>query len=321
MSTLRLHLTMIVFCIGFVGISQTPEQHKEIEEMQRQAEEAQKKAMEMMSNNPQFQEAMKMMEAAEEQQKQEEMRGQVEAEKRQKDTAKDHLKDFYWRNKVASNTQGVFDNWQWGSVEIAYYDGTGTPGPDGRAPYDHYVMVGKITQSGTVQMNLPHEVATNRTIKTGLFPQMHEVLNDEVDFTNPDAQMTWSGYRFDVFQGQEVIGNLKIGNSERTTHNLSSPSHMKYGDEGYLLYWAYTDDSCHATLEKKDIDRTVYEGESSKVIDQYTTVDMDLKPGWNLVKIEVNGNHTIGSRTRWKFKTYTTIADIPSDARYYFQYE
>ncbi|MEN8799050.1 MAG: hypothetical protein ABF293_07390 [Flavobacteriaceae bacterium] len=321
MRTLTLIAIVITFCVGFQGISQTPDDQKKIEEMQRQAAEAQKKAMEMMSDNPQFQEAMKMMEDADAQQKQEEMRGQVEEEKRQKEATKDHLKEFYWRNKVASNTQGAFDNWQWGSVEIAYYDGKGKLGSDGRPPYEHYVIVGMITGSGKVEMNLPTKVTTNRTIKTGLFPQMHEILNDEVEFTNPNAQITWSGYGFAILRGEEVIGNLYIGNSERSTHNLASPSAMKYGDEGYLLYWAYTDDSCRATFDKKDANKTVYEGEASKVIDQYTTVDMDLKPGWNLVKIEVNGFHTIDRRSRWKFKTYTTVDQMPSDARYYFKYE
>jgi hypothetical protein len=321
MRALRILVALIAFSIGFIGVSQTPDDQEKIEEMQRQAVEAQKKAMEMMSDNPQFQEAMKMMEDAEAQQKQEKMRGQLEEEKRQNEAAKDHLKDFYWRNKVASNTQGVFDSWQWGSVEIAYYDGKGKLGSDGRPPYEHYVKVGKITGSGMVEMNLPSKVTTNRTINNGLFPQMHEILNEEVEFTNPDAQIAWSGYRFDILRGQEVIGNLYIGNSERATHNLASPSDMQYGDEGYLLYWVYADDLCRATFEKKDTERTVYEGETSKVIDQYTTVDMDLKPGWNLVKIEVNGFHTIGSRSRWKFKTYMTVDQMPSDARYYFKYE
>ncbi|MGB5238083.1 MAG: hypothetical protein WBN59_10665, partial [Flavobacteriaceae bacterium] len=178
-----------------------------------------------------------------------------------------------------------------------------------------------VTESGTVQMNLPSQVKTNRVIKTGLFPQMHEILNNEVQFSNPDVSFLWSGYRFKVIRGEEVLGHIYVGNSERATHNLASPSAMKYGDEGYLLYWAYSADSCHATFEKKDTNRTVYEGETSKVIDQYTIVDMDLKPGWNLVKIEVNGNHTIGSRTRWKFKTYSVVDARASDSRYYFKYE
>jgi hypothetical protein len=312
---------LLIFCFGFLGISQTPDQQKRIEEMQKQADEAQKKAMEMMKDNPQFQEAMKMMEDVEQQQKQEEMRSQLETEKKQNDAAKDHLKEFYWRNKVASNNQGVFDSWQWGSAEIGYYDGMGKIGSDGKPPYEHYVIVGKINQSGKVQMNLPSQVASNLAINKGLFPQMHEILNDEVKFTNTDAQITWSGYRLDVLSGQKEIGHLYIGNSERTTHNLSSPAAMQYGDEGYLLYWAYVDDSCRATFEKKDTNKEVFEGELSKVIDQYTTVDLDLKPGWNLVKIEVNGYHTIGIRTRWKFKTYSTVNAMPSDARYYFKYE
>ena len=305
-------IVLFMFISGFSQI--TPEQ-------QKQAEEAQKKAMEMMKNNPQFEEAMKMMEGAEEQMKQERMQKQLEDEKRQRDAAKDHLKEFYWRNKVASDTQGNFSDWSWGEVEIAYYDGKGRRGPGGKLPYEDYRIVGKISASGQVDINLPGQVKKNRVISNGLFPQMHEILNDDVTFSNPEAPFLWSGYTLDVLKQGNKIGSLYMGNSERTTHNLASPAEMKYGDEGYLLYWAYSGEACTATYSKNDPAVSHNEGELSKTVDQYIRVDLDFKPGWNLVKIEVNGNHLIGNRTRWKWKSYSTVGSMPSDARYYFRYD
>jgi len=308
-------LTTILFFSIFLAVAQpTPEQ-------QKQAEEAQKKAMEMMKDNPQFKEAMKMMEGAQEQMEQERKMKQLEEEKRQKDTAKDHLKEFYWRNKVASGTDGKFSDWSWGEVEIAYYAGKGKKRPDGQFLYEDYVGVGKVNAKGEAQINLPSSVVPDRIVSRGLFPQMHEILNDDVNFSNPQAPFLWSGYRFTVLQGTKAIGYLSMGNSERATHNLASPSHMKYGDEGYLLYWAYSGEACTVSYSKNDPAVGHNEGELSKTVDQYTRVELDLKPGWNLIMIEVNGNHSIGNRTRWKWKTYKTIPEKPSDARYYFKYD
>lgn len=315
MKTIRNTLATLSIIFSLAMVAQpTPEQ-------QKQAEEAQQKAMEMMKNNPQFQEAMKMMEGAEEQMKQERMQKQLEKEKHLKDAAKDHLKDFYWRNKVASDTQGKFSDWSWGDVEIGYYGGKAKMGSDGKIPYEYFVAVGKIGNNGKVQMNLPSQVETNRVIKNGLFPQMHEILSDDVSFSDPEAPFLWSGYILTVIKGTNAIGYLYMGNSERTTHNLASPSDMKYGDEGYLLYWAYSGKACKATYSKDNQAVRILEGEAEKTVDQYTRVNLNFKPGWNLLKIEVNGNHPIGNRTRWKWKTYDTVDNMPSDARYYFKYD
>lgn len=321
----KLNIILFILCLHIgVNVARaqlTPEQQKQVEEAQKQADEAQRKAMEMMENNPQYQEAMKMMQQAEEQRRQELMMEQLEVEKRQKDAAREHMKDFYWRNKVASDKQGKFAEWSWGEVEIAYYDGKGKRGQYGNIPYESYALLGTISADGEVRIDLPPKVQTNRTISTGLFPQMHEILNDEVTFSNPEAPFLWYSYTLDVLKGGNKIGILYMGNSERTTHNLASPADMKYGDEGYLLYWAYSGAACKANYSKNDPTVNHIEGEISKSIDQYTRVDLDFKPGWNLVKIEINGNHLIGQRTRWKWKMYSTIEKLPADARYYFKYE
>lgn len=308
-------LTTILFFSTFLAVAQpTPEQ-------QKQAEEAQKKAMEMMKDNPQFQDAMKMMEGAQEQMEQERMQKQLEEEKRQKDAAKDHLKEFYWRNKVASGTDGKFSDWSWGDVEIGYQDGKGKIARDGTYPYENYTIVGRVNSMGLVQMNLPAEARPNRTMSTGLFPQMFEFNLDDLTYSDPETPFLYTGFRWAILKNGKSIGTLTMGNSERATHNLASPAAMKYGDEGYLLYWAYSTEACTITYSKNDQAVRIFEGENEKTVDQYTRVDLNFQAGWNLVMIEVNGNHSIGNRTRWKWKTYKTIPEKPSDARYYFKYD
>ena len=308
MKSIQLILSGILSCTCALLTAQlTPEQ-------QKQAEEAQAKAMEIMQNNPQFEEARKMMEAAEAQMRQEKMQKQLEEEKGQMDTSKDRMTEFYWRNKVASDNRGKFSDWSWGEVEIAYYTGKGRQDLD-------YVVTGIIGGDGQVKLSLPQKVSYDRTIDLGLFPQMHEITNDQVSFSNPKAPFLWSGYTFAVLREGKKIGTLYIGNSERATHNLASPTQMKYGDTGYLLYWANSSEACHATYSKDALKVAISEGEESKRVDRYTRVDLDFKPGWNLVKIEVNGAHLIGNSTRWKWKTYSIISEMPSDARYYFRYD
>jgi hypothetical protein len=248
------------------------------------------------------------------------MQKQLEQEKQQKDAAKDRMAEFYWRNKVASDTEGKFKDWSWGEVEIAYYNGKGRRGPEGLF-YEDYVITGTIGGDGKVSLKLPEKVMYDRTISTGLFPQMHEILNNDVSFSNPEAPFLWSGYTFEILKKGIKIGTLYMGNSESSTHNLASPSEMKYGDEGYLLYWANSGEACSVSYSKDDQAVRVIEGEEEKTVDQYTRVDLDFKPGWNLVKIEVNGSHPIGARTRWKWKTYSIVSEMPSDARYYFRYD
>ena len=290
-------------------------------EQQKQAEEAQKKAMEMMKNNPQYEEAMKQMKAAEEQMRQEKMMKQLEEEKHQKDAMKDQLKEYYWRNKVASDTNGKFHDWSGFELEIGYYDGKGRIGPDGKFPYENYVIVGSIDSNGQVQMNLPEKAETNRTIGTGLFPEMTDWNSNDMTYSNPDSPFHWYGYVFAVLSTGKKIGDLYIGNSERTTQNLASPADVSKGDEGYLAYWAYSEGDCEVTYSHNDPNVKIIEGESEKIVDRYVRVDMDLNPGWNLIKIEVNGNHVIGNSTRWKWKTYSTVDAMPSDAKYYLRFD
>ena len=300
-----------MFISGFSQI--TPEQQKEIEE-------AQAKAMEMMKNNPQFEEAMKMMEGAEEEFKQEKMM-KAEEEKRREEAAKDRRKEFYWRNKVGSDTQGKFSDWSWGETEIGYYDGTVKRAPGGKIPYEGYRIVGKISSSGQVQMDLPSQVKNNRVISKGLFPEMHEISNDDINFSNPEAPFLWFGFTLHVLKDGKEIGSLYIGNSERATHNLAAPAFLNRGEEGYLAYWAYIGEACKATYTKENQNAGINSGEISKTVDRYTRLDLNFKPGWNLVKIEIKGHHSIGQVTFWKTKEYSVVPEMPSDARYYFRYD
>lgn len=307
-------LTILFLFISILSFGQITQ------EQQKQAEEAQKKAMEMMKNNPQFKETLKMMESAKEQRKQERMRELIEAEKKQKDRNKKHLEEFYWRNKVASDTNGKFDNWKWGAVNLAYYDGNGKMDQKGNYIDKKYVILGGISSSGLVNMNLPKAVKTNRIISNGLFPQMYDERNEEVTFSKPDTPYLWAGFTLQVIKNGKQIGTLYMGNSERTTHNLTSPNIMgKYGDEGYLLYWAYAGGACKASANKIQKGYSFPFGENNIKLDKQVGVDLAFSSGWNLIKISVDES-TQQAGQKWATKkTYATISDLPSDMKYYYK--
>ena len=310
-----LTFTLGVLLIGSTALAQpTPEEQKKIEE-------AQKKAMEIMKNNPQFKDAVKMMQDAEEQMRQERSREQLENEKRQKDANADHLNEFYWRNKVVSDTKGNFSDWSWGEVAIGYYGGNGKRGADGKLAYEDYKIVGSISSNGKVQMDFPSQVKNNRVISRGLFPEMLDFNANDAVYTNPEAPYLWYGYALSVLREGQKIGDLYIGNSERTTENLASPAFVNRGDEGYLAYWVYSGEACHVTYDLNEPEVKLIVGETEEIVDRYVRVDLDFKRGWNLIKIEVNGNHSIGGETRWKWKNYSLADAMPSDAKYYFKYQ
>ncbi len=305
--------------MAFSCNSQTPEQKKQIEEAQKQAEEATKKAMEMMKNNPQYKEALKMMEEGKQKIKDDDENKKKEKEERG-EIAKNHMEEFYWRNKVASDTNGKFTHWKWGDVNIGYYDGDKRMDKEGNYIDKKYVILGRISSTGIVTMDLHSNVKTNRIISNGLFPQMYDEQNEEVTFSKPNTPYLWTNFTLDVIQGGNQIGSLYMGNSERTTHNLVSPNIMgKYGDEGYLLYWAYSGGTCTATANKSIKNSSFPYGEHNIKLDKQVAINLTFSKGWNLIKISVDDSTEQAGQKWLTKKSYTTVSGMPSDAKYYFK--
>jgi len=233
---LPLILSMLFLLTGIFGFAQlTPEQKKQQEEAQKKAVEYQKKVMEMMESQPGMKDFMKQIQAAEAQREVDNKKKNTAAEKKRIADSKKHMEEFYWRNKVASNTNGKFKDWKWGAVEIGYNNEESRRNSRAKK----YIILGRISNDGLVTMSLPETVKRNRIISNGLLPQMHELTNDEITFSNPNTPYLYYGFVLQVIKEDKSIGYITIGNSERATHNLTVPHMQKYGDVGYLLYWAY----------------------------------------------------------------------------------
>jgi len=308
-------ISILFLFIGMIGFAQlTPEQQKQIEE-------AQKKAMEFMKNNPQTKDIMEQIKAQEANKKVDRKKNEAVTEKENAIKKAKHMEEYYWRNKVASNTNGKFANWERGDVQIAYYNGKGKRNKDFSLLIEDYVVIGRINNEGVVTMNLPQTVKANKVISKGLFPEMHEIVNENVTFSNPDAPYFWYGYGLDVLQGGKSIGRLYLGNSERATHNLASPNIMyKYGDIGYLLYWSYVSEACTASADIVQNDFSFPHGENDIILDRNSTVELNFKAGWNMIKISVDEYSEQAGQKWFTNMVITTVTALPTDAKYYFKY-
>jgi len=320
MRTLTFIISVLFLLSGIFGHTQTtPEQKKQQEEMEKKAEEAYKKAMEMMQNNPQMKAMMEQMEAQEANRKAENEKKQAVAEKENAKKAAKHREEFYWRNKVASNTNGKFADWKHGSVDIAIYDGDGKQDAQRQFIDKKYIVVGKINSNGQVSLNFPNSIRTPHPIGKSLIPEMHSVYNADVTFSAPEVPYRWPGFTLSIIKDYISLGTLFIGNSERTTYNLAAPCCLNNGDEGYRLYWVYVKEACTAKLRKEFKQNTIFNGEAEKIVDQSIEYDLNFKPGWNLIKTEIIGNYEVGGRTFFKDKIHTVAPAMPTDARYYFR--
>lgn len=302
-----LKFSLLVLAMGVSFAQMTPEQKKQMEEAQKKAAEAQKKIEEMM-NNPEMKKMMEQMKKQDALYEAERKKKQKAQKKKQNQSNKKRLDEYYWKGKVASNTSGKFSNWKHGAVDLAY-----------QLEVDNYLILGSIDANGQVNLSLPNQVTTKRTISTALIPEMHEVSGKDVSFSNPNTSFLSPGFSMVVLKGNKNLGNLYMGNSERVTYNLAAPCCLFHGDEGYRLYWAYSQEASTAQLEKiynKDLYNNATDTKTQ--IKQTLRYDMKFKSGWNLIKSEVRGSYDDGMRGTYKDKIHTVVPSMPADAKYYF---
>ena len=319
MKAQRLVLIFLLCIIGVNCKGQTDEQKKMIKEMEKKAAEA-KRINDSLMNTPQMKKMMEQLKAQEAiyQKEREKQREEREAKKKEKPV--NNSTDFYWINKIASDTQGQFTDWKWGAAELIVFNGDWGINEAGELIDQKYTVVGNISSNGKLTINLPATIETPYLISKALIPEMHSVTNRDVSFSRPEAAFMTLGFTLQVIGNNKHLGTLFIGNSERVTYNLAAPCCLFKGDEGYRLYWVYVEEACSAQLHKEFKEKKITQGEEEKLVDQTIIYDLDFQPGWNLIKSEVIGNYNIGGSTQFKTKKHTVVSTMPADARYYFKY-
>ena len=223
---------------------------------------------------------------------------------------------WYWKNTIAS-TNNKFKNWSGGDADITM----GYKGPELNT-----FIIGTIKGDGSIVFNLPESVITKTSLTRQLGPQglFYDIYgNVPVNFNNKEAGFI-TNPSLPIMRNGKHIGNLTIGNSVRVTHNLTNQSSVDAGDEGYMLYWAYANETCALTLDQKWKGEVRIDGTNSREIETQVNYDLNFKPGWNLIKTEVIGKHKLdherGLDVSWfKNHKHTIITILPDDAIYFFR--
>ncbi|NNK18424.1 MAG: hypothetical protein HKP49_04675 [Maribacter sp.] len=279
-------MLFLIFSVGCKG--QTPEQKKQIEEMQKNAEKMQqdmeKKGMEAqrqydsIMNTPQVKKIMQQTEAMEAQAKID--RDKRAAEKQEKVQKPNIPKKDYDEYLVSKGNTKKFDNWAYGEADImmgGFATRITDPG--------YYKKIGTVKADGSFNLQLPaivdikkNGIANSRWLSCGYFGDKGKI---EYSNTNTGVKV---GY-IQIKKNENLVGLLSIASSVELIEGWN-PIQGHYHDiPGYRLEWFYV--TGETSVKGQCVKENRY-GEG-KDFDITTVFDMQLKPGWNLLKREYDG--------------------------------
>ncbi|TXD83649.1 hypothetical protein ESY86_08785 [Subsaximicrobium wynnwilliamsii] len=303
MKSLRPFLSTLLLLICFSNFAQTPEQ----QEMMVKAERMRDSIM----NTPEMKAMMKQAN---------------ELEKKQKSNVKTSpipkaikTEDKYWKNTLVSIHNNKLTNWNLGAADLVF-----NYSYDSRNDKLNSVKVGTIKADGTIALNPTSKVPDLKPLSnfknSNVFFDIHDPASYQ--FTNEATGFKLNSYVL-VYQNNQKIGVLTIGNSEKVTLNLLTSGDLYYGDEGYMLSWAYVEKDCAIKANehwKGDLSNTG----TPLIVETNVVYDLSFKTGWNLVKTEVIGKYEFPNapeedRSRYKKHKHTVVPSIPVEATYYFR--
>lgn len=299
---IKINIILLTLFGSMVGIAQTP-----------QEEQAQKMMDSIMQNMPESQRAMmkQMMQKG----KEADAKRKVQREQMQKAQAtkseanhEKSIHEFYWRNRIASNKAGKFENWAHGQAEIrtTYW---------GRDRTKNEIIIGSISASGQVTIALPDiDKSTIKTMSTSQHESERVVGNTylELNYSNKNAGYLSTRHNANVYAQGQRIGFIDIGNDIKPVVNLNAPCCFDKAGDGYTAYWIYTSPA-NRIKGTKNID-----GAEGRIV-----CDLNFQSGWNLVMERVEGAREKPSSGMsgpgfWKNQYYTAAASMPIDAKFYF---
>ncbi len=290
----KINIILLTIFGSVLCVAQTP-----------QEEQAQKMMDSIMQNMPESQRAMmqQMMQKSKEvdaKRKAEKQQAKKDQASKNKMAQKEAEKKFYWRNKIASDTQGKFENWVHGDAEIKviFSHGGGV------------LKLGVVSANGQIKMNLPdldfrkwRRIPITQNAGEG---DLMRSSSYELDYSNKNVTYFSTIHNLGVYQGEEMIGTLNIGNSIKPVVNLNAPCCFDKAGDGYMAYW-------------------VFMSQANTIVGKNGSVIHDLKfqPGWNLIMVRVEGTKEksssgIPGMGFWKNQYYTATANMPADAQFYF---
>ena len=307
MKTTSLLFFILIFFIGCVGFSQTPEQQKMID-----------KALKMRDSIMECMGLEEVLQKADQQQK------KLDSDKKSSTKTSPIPKttkseDKYWKNTLASNNNNKLTNWNKGEADLVF-----NYSYDSKNDKINFVEVGVIKADGTIQLNPTKKIPVLKPLNdfknSNTFFDIHDP--DSYQYNNEKAGFKLNPYLL-VYQNEQQIGILTIGNSAKVTLNLLTPGDLYFGDEGYLMSWVYVAEACSIKANENwsgDLSNTG----TPLMVETNVVYDLNFNPGWNMVKTEVIGTYEYPNapeedRSRYKKHKHTTITSLPKDATYFFR--
>ena len=290
----KINITLSMIFGFMVCVAQTP-----------QEEQAQKMMDSIMQNMPEGQRAMmqqmmQMGKEADDKRKADREEARRKQQVKNNATQKKNEEEFYWRNKIASSTQGKFENWAHGDAEIKviFSHGGGV------------LKLGVVSANGQIKINLPdldfrkwRRIPITQNAGEG---DLMRSSSYELNYSNKNVTYFSTIHNLGVYQGEEMIGTLDIGNSIKPVVNLNAPCCFDKAGDGYMAYWVFMSQA------------NTIRGKNGSVIH-----DLKFQPGWNLIMVRVEGTKEkpssgIPGPKFWKNQYYTATTSLLSDAKYYF---
>jgi len=208
--------------------------------------------------------------------------------------------EFYWRDKIASNTRGKFKNWTHGAAEIKvrFYDY--------KTRGETFLKMGTISADGQVSMQLPElDFKKWKTIPITKPAGEGDLMissSYELSFSNKNVSYFSTRHSLGVYRGDMYLGFLHIGDTIKPVVNLNSPCCYHKAGDGYAAHWVFMSQA------------NTISGTNSG--DVHMVHDLRFQPGWNLIRVRVEGIRE--EDNSWKNKYYTATTTLPADAKYYF---
>lgn len=308
MKTIKQLFLLSLLFIGYLGFSQTPEQQKMID-----------KALKMrdsIMNTPEMKAIIAQLNEIDK--KQGSDNKLIKKENNSTHKAKNN-EDKYWANTLVSDSNTKFKGWNNGEADLVFNYKFNI-----RNDKIEYVKVGIIKADGTIVLNPTKEIPIleplNKYKNSNKFFDIHNP--DSYKFINGETGFKLNSYLL-VYQNEQQIGILTIGNSAKVTLNLLTPGDLYFGDEGYILSWVYVKEACAIKANenwKGDLSNTG----TPLLVETNVVYDFSFKPGWNLVKTEIIGKYEFinvpeEDKSRYKRHEHTMVTAIPNDASYFFR--
>lgn len=310
MKNSQFYIMIILVFSACLGNAQTPAEQKQIQQAL--------KTRDSMMNLPEIKAALahaKAMQYSEQDVPREEIKTAGPIHKTKEKDA------FYRKNTLTSDNNQRLIQWKNGQVDIMY----ARPMIPGQSELE-LIKVGSIKDDGEITINLPETMNWLKPISKfrNLF---FDIRNpSSYKFSNANARY-YMASSFMVYKNNKFIGLLRMGDSIRTTENLTLPSNINFGDAGYLLYYIYVNENCILSANENWKGEVAVTDTPLMWVETNVDYELDLKKGWNLAKISVIGKYefrdnygnVIINRSWYKKHLHTIIESFPTNANYYYK--